>query len=337
MGLGVGAGGFASGLTAGLSVGRGIRADKVNEQRYQDSRARQDRRDKEASAYRAATMALQMKSLDMSERKFKETVKRADRTYELELKKYNSARSLDPLRRQQLKASLDATRQNLDIAKKTAEQKVLANQAGILVTEFVDPATGTLRENVDTKRLSKFMKKWGLGDELVNARGVNNGAKFHSIEKVDIAGVPRYLAKLTMPDGKTAAVSDNGTSDPNDPYSAFSAEDMAQIAMDHFISKNINVGALIRSQREAFKKANKTKLVEVQGLSPDGITTTKSKIAVKDNLPAGTRVTQDGIIPPGAGRGTKNSAPEGAVSYLKAHPDLAPQFKAKYGYLPEGL
>jgi len=336
MGFGAGAGGFAQGLTAGLSVGRGIRSDKVNEKRYEDSIARQKRLDKENSAYRAASLALQEKSLNMSEKRFNETVRKADRAYALELKKFNNTQSLNPLKKQELQTRLAVARQNLDTAKKTAKQNVLAKQAGILVTEFVDPSTGKLREDVDTKRLTKFMKQWGLGDELVNARGINNGAKFHSIEKVDLSGVPRYLTRLTMPNGETAAVSANGSSDPNDPYNAFSTEDMAQIAMDHFISKGINVGSLIKTQREAYAKTHKTKLASVEGVGPDGITTTKTQVAVPTNLPAGTRVTQEGIIPPGHVQ-HRGNAPDSAIKHLRAHPNLASQFKAKYGYLPEGF
>ena len=33
----------------------------------------------------------------------------------------------------------------------------------------------------------------------------------------------------------------------------------------------------------------------------------------------------------------KQEAPAGAIDYLKAHPELKDQFKAKYGYLPEGM
>jgi hypothetical protein len=33
----------------------------------------------------------------------------------------------------------------------------------------------------------------------------------------------------------------------------------------------------------------------------------------------------------------QNTAPAGAIDMLKENPTLGPQFKAKYGYLPEGM
>jgi hypothetical protein len=32
-----------------------------------------------------------------------------------------------------------------------------------------------------------------------------------------------------------------------------------------------------------------------------------------------------------------NVAPQGAIDYLKSNPELKEQFKAKYGYIPEGI
>jgi hypothetical protein len=38
----------------------------------------------------------------------------------------------------------------------------------------------------------------------------------------------------------------------------------------------------------------------------------------------------------GIQQGAQNTAPAGALAHLQAHPELASQFKAKYGYLPNG-
>lgn len=43
------------------------------------------------------------------------------------------------------------------------------------------------------------------------------------------------------------------------------------------------------------------------------------------------------VVPKGAAPATPTPAPSTAIEYLKQHPELKDQFKAKYGYLPEGL
>lgn len=43
------------------------------------------------------------------------------------------------------------------------------------------------------------------------------------------------------------------------------------------------------------------------------------------------------VVPKGGVQTTPTSAPPNAIEHLKQHPELKDQFKAKYGYLPEGL
>ena len=43
-----------------------------------------------------------------------------------------------------------------------------------------------------------------------------------------------------------------------------------------------------------------------------------------------------GVGNPTGGTDPTNKAPQAAIDYLKGHPELKEQFKAKYGYLPDG-
>jgi hypothetical protein len=50
-----------------------------------------------------------------------------------------------------------------------------------------------------------------------------------------------------------------------------------------------------------------------------------------------TFIEQEGLIPSNSAPTPFRQAPQGAVDKLMANPSLAPQFKQKYGYLPEGI
>lgn len=205
---------------------------------------------------------------------------------------------------------------------------------GRIESMLADPMDAAKRvaDNADmVAKTNEEIRKWSETEGTRNPKQfVGSGGLFFDTVAGQYVPMPEWAQGLRFKSGKGSSTAGGGLSDAELMANEQIMNARRRLVADRVLANDPRLDKLSTKYDPAIEEAVKIANGTLYGGDPQA-----SKFAAGERAPVWKQGKAAGLQKPQAVQG--KSAPPGAIDLLSKNPSLAPQFKAKYGYLPEGF